>query len=376
MTQKRFRGRKQVITMIAAFVLVLAAGLTGCGKNSAKETGSEKKDDYVFQIGTANNSLCLAPLHVAVDNGYFEEEFAAAGLKYKLVEIEMAQAPDLITTGKIDGCVGLSGTLIPQIDSGLDISFTGGLHTGCTKYYVQADSKINAVEDLKGKTVGVPSLGDSSVIALKRKLFAVGVSVSTDNMEVKLVPYNMTDLPLALSNGAVDAIALHDPVAYSAEQEYGFKKILDLTEDSIFKKEYCCQIYVSNQAYEKHPEAAAAYTRALLKGAAYVQAKPEEAAKLQLENKQCSGELETNTKLLSSYNYTPSVNLAKETYRKACGDLIEIGDLQEGRDLDEFTEAHFKTFNNVPESYKYDEKTNTFTEVSKGKETTDSNCCP
>lgn len=56
-------------------------------------------------------------------------------------------------------------------------------------------------------------MSDSSVVALKRKLADVGVGVSTTNMEIELVVYNMTDLPLALDNGAVDAIALHDPVA-------------------------------------------------------------------------------------------------------------------------------------------------------------------
>ena len=72
----------------------------------------------------------------------------------------------------------------------------------------------------------IPGISDSSVVALKRKLADEGVGVSTTNMEVELIVYNMTDLPLALENGAVDAVALHDPVATTAEEEYGFRKIL------------------------------------------------------------------------------------------------------------------------------------------------------
>ncbi|MCM1228177.1 MAG: ABC transporter substrate-binding protein, partial [Clostridium sp.] len=140
----------------------------------------------------------------------------------------------MIASKKIDACVGLAGSLIPQVDSGLDISFTTGLHTGCTKYYAAADSDINDMSDLKGKKIGVPGMSDSSVVTLKRILHDLEIGVSQDNMEIELVVYNLTDLPLALANGAVDAVALHDPVAASAESEYGFKKLFDTTTDGKF----------------------------------------------------------------------------------------------------------------------------------------------
>ena len=335
---------------------IMAGSLCGCGKteNKTGESTEKASDGYGFKIGTANGSLCLAPLHIAADNGYFDEEFEAAGIKYELVEIDLSNAADLTATGQIDASLGLAGSLLPQIDNGLEIAFTGGLHTGCTKYYVQKNSEIESVADLKGKKIGVPSLGDSSVIALKRKLFDVGIGTGTTNMEVELIPYAMTDLPLALDNGAVDAIALHDPVAYSAEQEYGFKKILDLTEDEKFKNEYCCQIYVSIDSAKKHPEAAAAYTRALLKASAFVQAKPEEAAKLQIDNKQCSGELEVNSLLLSSYNYSPSVSGARKTFKDAYSELVRIGDFNDDKDIEAFTEEHFRIFDNVPDSFVFE----------------------
>lgn len=354
---------KKIFALVLTTMMLSALLLNGCGKE-------EKKESYVFKIGTANGSLCLAPLHVAQDLGYFEEEFNAAGIKYELVEIDMQQAADLTASGQIDACVGLAGSLIPQVDSGLDISFTAGLHTGCTKYYVSKDSDIKDLFGLKGKKIGVPGMSDSSVVALKRKLADLGIGVSTTNMEIELVVYNMTDLPLALANGAVDAIAVHDPVASSAEKEYGFTKILDLTEDEKFKNEYCCASYITSSITKEHPEAAA-YTRALLKASAYVQQNPEEAARLQIENEQCSGDLAENTKLLSSYNYQPSVSAMEETFKNACTDLLEIGDLQEGRNIDDFTADHIAKFEDVPESYTYNDD-GTFSEVKKVE---NSSCC-
>lgn len=353
------RNFKRTAALILVLILSSSLLLTGCGK---------KKDDgkYVFKIGTANGSLCLAPLHVAADNGYFEEEFNAAGIKYELVDIDIQQTADLVASGKIDACVGLAGSLIPQVDSGLEIAFTTGLHTGCTKYYAAADSDINSMSDLKGKKIGVPGMSDSAVVALKRILHDLGIGVSTDNMEVELVVYNLTDLPLALANGAVDAVALHDPVASSAESEYGFKKLFDLTEDDKFADEYCCAAFVTTSAASEHPEAAAAYTRALMKASAYVQAEPENAAKLQIENDQCSGDLENNVKLLASYNYQPSVSAMEDTFRNACTDLLEIGDLKEGRNIEEFTSEHTAEFEGVPDSYIYNED-GTFSSVDSKK---------
>lgn len=337
---------KKFAEFIMTLSIASALFITGCSK-------TKKNEEYVFRIGTANGSLCLAPLHVAEDNGYFEEEFKSAGIRYELVEIDIQQTADMITSGKIDACVGLAGSFIPQIDSGLEIAFTTGIHTGCTKYYVSADSGINDMSDLKGKKIGVPGMSDSSVVALKRILHDLGIGVSTDNMEIELVVYNLTDLPLALENGAVDVVALHDPVASSAETEYGFTKIFDLTEDGKFANEYCCAGFVTTSVASEHPEAAAAYTRALMKASAYVQAEPENSAKLQIENEQCSGDLENNSKLLSSYNYQPSVSAMEDTFHNSCSDLLEIGDLKEGRDINKFTSEHIAQFDDVPDSYIY-----------------------
>ena len=358
---KKTRKSRWKKTIAATLTLAMAVStfLTGCG-----DKGSEKQDEYVFKIGTANGSVCMAPLHIAEDNGYLKEEFDAIGIKYELVEIDVQQTADLVASGQIDAGVGLAGCLLPQIDNGLEITFTAGLHTGCTKYYVKADSDIKSLEDLKGKKIGVPGVSDSSVIALKRKLEDLGIKSGNNDMEFELAAYNMTDLPLALENGAVDVVAMHDPVATSAEKEYGFRKILDLTEDEKFKNEYCCTAYVSANVSKEHADAAAAYTRALLKASAYVEANPEKTAELQIKNNHCSGDAAENAKLLASYNYQPSVSAMRDTFKNAVNDLKEIGDLKTARDVDEFTDEHVASFDGVPDSYTYNED-GTFTEIKK-----------
>lgn len=360
---KKFAKKVLSLMLVASFSI---AGLAGCsGKKESSTAGSssggQSTGDVDIVIGTANGSLCLAPLHIAIDNGYFEEEFAAAGVTWRVEEIDLGNISDLVASNKIDASTQLAGAMIPQVDNGLEITFTAGLHTGCTKYYTKEGSGIESVADLKGKKIGVPGIGDSSVIALKRLLFDEGIGVTTENLEVEWVVYGLTDLPLALENGAVDVVALHDPVAYSAEQEYGFKKILDLSTDEKFKNEYCCMAFVTTKLAKENPKAAAAYTRAMLKASAFVEVNPEEAARIQIENNQCSGDLKTNAALLASYNYSPSVSIASQTIYDAANELIRIGELK-ADDPQVFIDKAFTKFDGVPDTYKYEN--GKFTEVN------------
>ena len=223
---------KKVIASVLALTLTVAL-LTGCGAKSEKNEGGE---GLTVKILNNKESLCLAPVHIAIINGYFDEEFEAVGQKYEVVTSNIDTITEQITSGEINAGYGLTGTLMQPISNGLQISFVTGLHRGCTKFYSKNGSGVNSLEDLKGKTIGVASLSDSAPIQLKRKLFSLGFNVNGSDADIQFVTYAMTDLPTALDNGAVDAIGIHDPVAYNAEKNYDFIKILDIGEDEVFSQ--------------------------------------------------------------------------------------------------------------------------------------------
>ena len=355
---------KKVIASVLALT-VTAALLTGCGAKSEKNEGG---DELTVKILNNKESLCLAPVHIAIINGYFDEEFEAIGQKYEVVTSNIDTITEQITSGEINAGYGLTGTLMQPISNGLSISFVTGLHRGCTKFYSKNGSGVNSLEDLKGKTIGVASLSDSAPIQLKRKLFSLGFKVNGSDADIQFVTYAMTDLPTALDNGAVDAIGIHDPVAYNAEKNYDFIKILDIGEDEVFSKEYCCQAYVSQELIAKNPKGATAYARAIQKAAAFVQALPEEAARLQVENGYMPSESEEDIarygEILASLNYEPSVKLGRETFKASFDDLQKTGDLDASLNADEFTKTVFPDLEGVPESFTYDPSSKKFTENS------------
>ena len=373
------KGKKFLSILLST---VLAVSLfAGCGKeggnsssggssSGSSSSGSSAKSD-LLKVKILNNkeSLCLAPVHIAIINGYFDEEFKAIGQEYEIVVSNIDTVTEQITSGEINAGYGLTGTLMQPISNGLEIAFVTGLHRGCTKFYSKNGSEIKSLEDLRGKTIGVASLSDSAPIQLKRKLAELGFKVTGPDAEIEFVAYAMTDLPTALDNGAVDAVGLHDPVAYQAEKNYDFIKILDIGEDEKFSKEYCCQAYVSQELIAKNPEGAAAYARAIQKAAAFVQANPEEAARLQVDNGYMPSESEADVKkygeILASLNYEPSVSLGRDTFTSSFDDLQAIGDIDSSLDKAQFVKKVFPDLAGVPEGFTYDSAAGTFTEIQK-----------
>ena len=345
--------------------LALAGALTSCSKKQAT-AASSAPEQKVVRINFQTGSLCYAPVHVAWKLGLFDEELAKIGQKAEYVQVVEGGATlaEMIASGKVDAGYGLYATQLQAIENGLPISFTSGIHIGCTKYYVRADSDIQSVADLRGKTIGVPGLADSAVMNLKRKLMDVGIGVTAENNEVEFIAYASADLAIALNNGAVDVIGAHDPVATKGELAYGFRKILDTGIDEKFVKEYCCQQFVTHKLLRENPEGAAAITRALQKAAAYVEAEPRAAAQLQIENDLVAGDLDFNAALLEEINYQPSRSLGKKTFDAAARQLQEAGILKKTTDIEKLIEQGYIELFGVPDGYIYDSATKTYKEIN------------
>lgn len=358
---------KKLISLLVSATLALS--LTACGKvsesaeNNAVNSGKSNSDvkyidDYVLKIGEPQGGLCHAPLQIAMENGYLDEE----GVKWERVDFGATDIQAALGSGSIDCGFGLIGKFIQPIENGLNMVVTAGIHNGCTKLLVPPDSGINSIEDLKGKNIAVSSLAGSEALTAKRALYHAGIDISPESEEVTFSVYSPTDAPIALNNGAVDAICVPDPVATLTEQEYGLVTILDTAKTEPYASEYCCVSFVSTEIAEKHPELAAAFTRALLKASAWVSENIEETAKIQIDKEYVGGDVKNNAEILKTYSYIPSVNGAYDALVNVVSDLKTIGVLKESTDTDAMIERSFKRFDGVPDSYAVDG--DSFTEIN------------
>ncbi|WP_461248671.1 ABC transporter substrate-binding protein, partial [Treponema sp. R6D11] len=174
--------------------------LTACTKKS--------KEDFVLNIGYYG-ILCEAPVHIAYEKGYFKDE----GIEVELIKLASGTAFDALTAGRIDAGFALLAAIIPPLSNGLPAKITSALHTGCDVTLVKPDSGIKKAEDLRGKKVGIPSMTASPAVYAKRVLADHGVDIRAESSQVEFVIYNVSDLPIVLANGTVDAIAMNEPTA-------------------------------------------------------------------------------------------------------------------------------------------------------------------
>ena len=94
------KTKTRIISLL--MVLLLSVGLiTGCGQKEENET-SDKTSYQTVKILNNKESLCLAPVHIAIINGYFDEEFAAIGQEYKIVNSNIDTITEQITSGEIN----------------------------------------------------------------------------------------------------------------------------------------------------------------------------------------------------------------------------------------------------------------------------------
>ncbi len=330
--------KKIAIILVAVVSIVLA--LAGCGEKPA----AVKSDDYVLKIGYSG-SLCEAPLHMAIEKGFFEAE----GLKVDVTKLAPGTAFEAVTAGKTEAGFGLLASLVQPLSNGLPIKITSGLHTGCDKVLAPKNSGINSLTDLRGKRIGVPSMNSSPIIFAKRALADAGVGVSEKNMEVEFIVFSATDLPLALKNGAVDALAMNDPTASITLKEYDLRSIVDSAVDAPYKDQYCCSAYVRDSIASEHPEVAAKYTRAMQKASAWIQKNPDETAKIQVDKKWVAGDAAFNASVLKTYNFIPSVSGAYDAFGITAKQLQEVGMLDKNVDADALQKKSFIKLKDVPD---------------------------
>ena len=333
---------KRLLFVFVGVIALTAVLLTDCSKKSGGA-----KEDFILKIGYGG-SLCEAPIHTAYEKGFFEEE----GLKTEIIKFAPGTTFDGVTSGQIDASFALLASIIQPLANGLPAKITTGLHTGCDIVLVKPNSGITKAADLKGKKIGIASMTSSPVIYAKRVLGDNGVNVRMEDSEVEFVVYNLSDLPLVLANGTVDAIAVNEPTATIAVNANGFKILFDSAVDEPYRHQYCCVAYVSDRLLKRDKDIAARYTRALQKAAKYIDGNQDEITRIQVEKKYVAGDPAVNAEVIKKFSYIPSVSGAYEAFGITAPALQKIGMLNADVDPAVLQKNSFVFLDGLDEKYK------------------------
>ena len=321
------------------FSVAFALLVIGCGrKDSPSSAGSNK-----IRVGYIGLT-CEAPIFTAVENGFFKEE----GLDVSLVKCEWANYKDVLALGGFDITHHLVMYFLKPIEQGLDVKFTGGIHRGCLRVQSATNSSINSIKDLRGKRIGIPGMGTPPFIFANRVLGANGIDPSK---EISWRVFPAGELGLALDKGEVDAVADSEPIGSLLIAEGKVKNIADQAKDAPYKDEYCCAVIVNGKFLAANPKAAAAGTRALLKGAKWVEANPAAAARLSVEKGYLASNPELNTVAISHLRYVPSVSGAEIAINSAAAEMKVAGMLSPTTDVADLAKRAFVHLDGVTDDW-------------------------
>src|SRR3982751_1702536 len=323
------------LTMLAlASSLLLAV----CGNNSTTAGPSNK-----IRVGYIGLT-CEAPIFSAVENGFFKEE----GLEVELVKCEWANYKDVLALGGYDITHHLVMYFLKPIEQGLDVRFTAGIHKGCLRVQALSSGNIKSVQDLRGKRIGVPGMGTPPFIFANRVLGANGLDASKD---VSWRVFPAGELGLALDKGEVDAVADAEPIGSLLLADGKVRNVADQAADAPYKDEYCCAVIVNGKYLAANPKNTAAATRALLKGAKWVEANPAAAARLSVEKKYLASNPELNTVAISHLRYVPSVSGAEEAVNSAAAEMKVAGMLSPTTDVPDLAKRAFAHLDGVSDDW-------------------------
>jgi NitT/TauT family transport system substrate-binding protein len=325
----------RLCALTATIALGVALFLNSCNRKAS--VGNKVRVGYI-------GITCEAPIFTAVEKGFFKEE----GLEVELVKCEWSKYKDVLALGGFDITHHLIMYFLKPIEQGLDVKFTGGIHTGCLRVQASTKGDIHAVKDLRGKRIGVPGMGTPPFIFASRVLGAHGIDASKE-IEWRVFPAG--ELGLALDKGEVDAVADSEPIGTLLLADGKVRNVADQAKDAPYKDEYCCAVIVNGKFLANNPRAAAGATRALLKGAKWVETNPRAAARLSVEKKYLASNPELNTVAISNLRYIPSVSGAEAAVNSAAAEMKIAGMLSPTTDVSALAKRAFMHLEGVTDEW-------------------------
>ena len=255
---------KKITIMLVAIMSIFAVLLTG--------TGCKKKDDDTLRISEVTHSLFYAPMYVAINKGYFEEE----GLK---IELTNAGGSDTVMTSLISnnadiGLMGPESAVYVRNNGMQNAPVIFAQLTACDGSFLVGR---NAEPDfdwnnLKGKHIIAGRKGGMPAMTLEYILKQHGLKPGAElgeNVDTILdttIAFNLTSSSFVAGTG--DYCTMFDPVASQCEFD-GTGNIVAALGDEVKDVPYTCFV-ATNDYLKGNGTKIAKFMRALKKGYNYL----------------------------------------------------------------------------------------------------------
>jgi NitT/TauT family transport system substrate-binding protein len=328
--------------LAAAYVGIL---LSGCNRPPASSFDESAQAGDVSKIKICYLGLTCEPaIFVAHGKGFFKEE----GLDVELVKTDWSDMREGLDAGRYHASYSLIMYMMKPIEMGKDLKLTGGIHTGCLRVQAGAKTDIQTAKDLKNRRVGITHMGSPPFLFASRVLADQGMDPRKD---VEWVTMAEDTIAKALDEGRVDAVASAEPVGTMLMAANKVRKVCDQASDTPYDDEYCCAVVVNGAFAAKYPATSAKITRALLKGAKWVDVNPTAAAELAVDGKYVAATKEINAQAIGMLKYRPGVAKARQDVQTAALEMKKAGFLNKDTDPQELAKKAWLDLDGVTDDW-------------------------
>ncbi|MET9178750.1 aliphatic sulfonate ABC transporter substrate-binding protein [Kitasatospora aureofaciens] len=252
---------------------------SGGSADTAAATGASgaKLSSPTVKIGYFANLTHGTPL-VGLQEGILQKELGATQIKTQVFNAGPAEI-EALNAGSIDiGWIGPSPAINGYTKSdGKSLKIIGGSASGGVKLVVNPE-KISSLDDLRGKKIATPQLGNTQDVALLNYLAGKGfkVDAASGAGDVSVVRTDNKVTPDAYRQGSVDGAWVPEPTA-SKLVTLGAKVLLNEKDVWPDKKFVITNLIVSQKFLKEHPDVVEAVLRGSVNTNAFIKANPDKA---------------------------------------------------------------------------------------------------
>lgn len=254
----------------AASTTAAETTVTETVSETTTETTAEEKKELGKLTVAEFRGMTWAPLYIAYQNGYFEEE----GLEIELLRID--DGPNCFKgmhAGQNDICILSQEVALKAEEQGQNSTALVTMLN--TRYYsFVATSEIESVSDLKGKTVFASTPGSAPYTFCVAVMEEAGLEIGKD---VTLVNLNKGAVVAALEKGEVQAAFINADNYQEADNVEGLHYLVDTrnSEDAakyLRSDEFPAEvIYAEKNFAAENPEKMQAFVNGVVKGLNWLQ---------------------------------------------------------------------------------------------------------